>query len=93
MAQDPFMVRALARHIAADLRARGFAGVEVRADAFAAINGHPAQRLVDPRVDLAAAAQPGWILPRDRMELRVGGRAGRPAEGPPGILGAEQSSP
>ena len=64
MAQDPFMVRALARHIAADLRARGFAGIEVRADAFAAINGHPAQRLIDPQVDLAATVPPGWIVSR-----------------------------
>ena len=31
MAQDPFMVRALARHVAADLHARGMADVEVRA--------------------------------------------------------------
>jgi hypothetical protein len=64
MAQDPFMVRALARHIAADLRARGFAGIEVRADAFAAINGHPAQRLIDPQVDLTSTVPPGWIVAR-----------------------------
>ena len=64
MAQDPFMVRALARHIAADLRGRGFAGIEVRADAFATINGHPAQRLIDPQVDLAATVPPGWIVSR-----------------------------
>ena len=67
MAQDPFMVRALARHIAGDLRSRGLAKVEVRADSFAAINGHPAQRLIDPRVDLGAAVRSPWILPRDRM--------------------------
>ena len=64
MAQDPFMVRALARHIAADFRARGFAGIEVHADAFAAINGHPVQRLIDRQVDLAGAVPPGWIVPR-----------------------------
>ena len=42
------------------------ATVEVRADAFVALNGRPAQRLVDPRVDLAREPwrihQP-WILP------------------------------
>ena len=64
MAQDPFMVRTLARHIAADLRARGVAGIEVRAEAFASINGRPAQRLIDPHVDLAATEQPGWIVGR-----------------------------
>jgi hypothetical protein len=67
MAQDPFMVRALARHIAADLRTRGIAGVEVRADSFASLNGRPLQRLIDPEVDLAAPAQPSeWIVPLKR---------------------------
>jgi hypothetical protein len=56
MAQDPFMVRALARHVAADLQARGIADVEVRADSFAALNGRPVQRLIDP----------GSTLPRRR---------------------------
>jgi len=64
MAQDPFMVRDLARHIAADFRLRGVAGIEVRADSFAAINGHAAQRLIDPTVDLAATVPPTWIVPR-----------------------------
>jgi vitamin K-dependent gamma-carboxylase len=66
MAQDPFMVRALARHIASDLRARGVAGVEVRADSFAALNGRPVQRLIDPRVDFAGQAPPDWIVPLNR---------------------------
>jgi vitamin K-dependent gamma-carboxylase len=66
MAQDPFMIRALARHVAADLRARGLGDVEVRADSFAALNGHPLQRLIDPEVDLTTALPPNWIVPRDR---------------------------
>ena len=66
MAQDPFMVRALARHVAAGLQARGIAGVEVRADSFASLNGRPVQRLIDPRVDLAAPSPPGWIVPLER---------------------------
>jgi hypothetical protein len=64
MAQDPFMIRALARHVADDLRARGAGDVEVRADSFAALNGHPLQRLIDPAVDLSAAVPPNWIVPR-----------------------------
>ena len=64
MAQDPFMVRALARHVAADLAARGFPGVEVRADAFATLNGRPLQRFIDPRVDLAGPETAEWLLPR-----------------------------
>ena len=66
MAQDPFMVRALARHVAADLHARGMADVEVRADAFAALNGRPVQRLIDPEVDLAAPSPADWIVPLQR---------------------------
>jgi hypothetical protein len=66
MAQDPFMIRALARRVAVDLRARGVTDVAVRADSFAAINGHPLQRLIDPDVDLSAALPPNWIVPLDR---------------------------
>jgi vitamin K-dependent gamma-carboxylase len=69
MAQDPFMIRALARHVAADLRARGVAGAEVRADSFASFNGRPVQRLIDPSVDLAAAVPPAWIVPLKREQL------------------------
>jgi hypothetical protein len=63
MAQDPEMIRALARRIAADWRARGIARVEVRADAFATLNGRPPQRLIDPHVDLAAPTLSSWIVP------------------------------
>ena len=66
MTQDPFMVRALARHVADDWRGRGVDGVEVRVDSFASLNGRPAQRLIDPGVDLAGAVPPGWILPLGR---------------------------
>ena len=74
MAQDPFMVRALARHVAADLRARGIAGVEVRAESFAALNGRPVQRLIDPDVDLAAPALTEWIVPLARDYAGSGDR-------------------
>jgi hypothetical protein len=63
MAQDPEMIRTLARQIAADWRVRGMPGVEVRADAFAALNGRPLQRLLDPHVDLAEPHLSNWIVP------------------------------
>jgi vitamin K-dependent gamma-carboxylase len=68
MAQDPFMVRALARHIATEQRAQRRIDVEVRAESFASLNGRPFQRLIDPRVDLAGPETRNWIVPltRDR---------------------------
>jgi hypothetical protein len=69
MAQDPFMIRALARHVAADLRTRGVAGAEVRAESYASLNGRPLQRLINPDVDLSAAALPEWIVPLKRSQF------------------------
>jgi len=63
MAQDPFLIRDLARHIAEDLRAQGHTGVEVFVDAYAALNGTPSRQLIDPRVNLAGATGSRWILP------------------------------
>ncbi len=43
-------------------------GVEVRVDAWVSLNGRPAQRLIDPSVDLASQPRDpwsdDWILPR-----------------------------
>jgi vitamin K-dependent gamma-carboxylase len=61
MAQDPDLIAALARHIATDLKARAGVDVGVFADARAALNGRPAQPLLDPSSDLAAA--PPRVLP------------------------------
>lgn len=61
MAQDPFMVRALARQVAADLQRRGL-DVVVRAESFASLNGRPVQRLIDPRVDFARPLPKDWIV-------------------------------
>jgi hypothetical protein len=74
MTQDPFMVRALARHISADLRARGIDGVGVRVESFASLNGRPARRLIDPDVDLAGPLPAGWILPLRRDLTEWDGR-------------------
>jgi hypothetical protein len=53
MAVQPDLILQLAHHIARDFAARGYPGVEVRADARASLNGRPAVPLVDPKVDLA----------------------------------------
>jgi hypothetical protein len=66
MVQDPFMVRELARHIAAGLRARGLTQIQVRAESVASLNGRALQRLIDPSVDLAGAETDDWIVPLQR---------------------------
>ena len=65
MTTEPELIRQAAHAVAERQAARGHE-VEVRVDAFVALNGRPAQRLIDPRVDLAREPwrihQP-WILP------------------------------
>ncbi len=67
MSAQPDLILQLAHHIGSELRAEGFTGVEVRVDAFASLNGRPAQRLIDPEVDLLQVedglALATWILP------------------------------
>lgn len=59
MAQDPYLIRDMARRIALDQKD----GAEVRADAFASLNGRASQRIVDPEVNLAGDIPANWILP------------------------------
>lgn len=63
MAQDPDMIVQLARRLAADFPAMGKSGWEVRADAWATLNGRPSQRLIRPEVNLAATLPADWIVP------------------------------
>jgi vitamin K-dependent gamma-carboxylase len=63
MAQDPDLIRAMARRLAADLKAQGHPQIQIHADAFATLNGRPSQRLIDPSVNLAAQVPSSWILP------------------------------
>ncbi len=64
---QPDLILQLAHHIRDDYEARGRTGVEVRVDAWAALNGRPSARLIDPDVDLARVedglAPAAWILP------------------------------
>lgn len=39
--------------MAADLKRRGFAEIQIRVNAFATLNGRPSQRLIDPEKNLA----------------------------------------
>lgn len=63
----PDLIHATALLIAEHYLQARLSGVEVRADAWVAMNGRPAHRIIDPAVDLAAQprtpAPDGWILP------------------------------
>jgi len=67
MAQDPGMIRQLAVRLAEDLSAQGKPGWEVRADAWATLNGHPSQRLIRPEVNLAGSLPTDWIVPLNEI--------------------------
>ncbi len=66
MATRPDMILSLA-HAIADRFTHTGAEVEVRADAYVALNGRRSQRFIDPTVDLAAEkvgfAAKSWLLP------------------------------
>jgi vitamin K-dependent gamma-carboxylase len=67
MASQPDLVLQLAKHVREDFRARGYADVEVRAEALVSLNGRRLAPLVDPNVDLArvedGVGKAHWILP------------------------------
>jgi hypothetical protein len=67
MGSEPDLIRQAAHAIADDEADRGRPGVEVRADAWMSFNGRPAERWIDPDVDLAAEpsrlGHAPWILP------------------------------
>jgi vitamin K-dependent gamma-carboxylase len=63
MAQDPYLIRQMALHLAKKLKASGVPAFEIRAEAFATLNGRPSQRLVDPEANLAMQPVSAWIIP------------------------------
>ncbi|MDB4932601.1 MAG: hypothetical protein JWM10_5085 [Myxococcaceae bacterium] len=67
MAPVPDMIVQAAGMVRDDFARRGHPGVVVTAEAFASLNGRPARRLVDPRVDLGrerdSLAPKPWITP------------------------------
>lgn len=70
LATQPDMIREYAVRLAARYRAQGHTDVRVFADSWASLNGRPAQRYVDPTVDLARlspwAGPAAWIVPLRR---------------------------
>jgi vitamin K-dependent gamma-carboxylase len=62
MSTQPDMIHEYALHIAQRFRDQGAGSVRVHANAWAALNGRPSQRLIDPKVDLAAV--PRSLLPQ-----------------------------
>jgi hypothetical protein len=62
MAQDPYLIRQMALHLATKLKASGIPAFEIRAEAFATLNGRPSQRLVDPEANLAKEPISAWII-------------------------------
>jgi vitamin K-dependent gamma-carboxylase len=67
MAGQPDMILQFAHYIAEESRREGRAGVQVRAEVTASLNGREPQVLIDPQVDLAATPRnlghAPWILP------------------------------
>ena len=61
MVTQPDMIHEYALHIAKRFRRQGHERVRIHAKAWAALNGRPSQRLVDPSVDLAS--QPRSLRP------------------------------
>ncbi len=68
MSIQPDMIHEYALYVAERYRARGHTHVSVYADAWAALNGRPSQRLIDPSVDLAT--EPRSLAPQ-RFVLRL----------------------
>lgn len=66
-ATQPDLIHQLAQRVGADWGAKGYEGVEVRADAWASLNGRRASRLIDPDVDLLSVEDDlmsaTWIEP------------------------------
>ena len=71
MSTQPDMILETAHIIARDFAARGYAQVQVSADAFVTMNGMESARLMDPDVDLAkishGLAPKAWLLPEPKL--------------------------
>ncbi|MCX4247558.1 HTTM domain-containing protein [Paraliomyxa miuraensis] len=84
MSTQPDMIHEYALALAERYRERGHDHVRVHAHAWAALNGRPSQRLIDPSVDLASQPRSlrtaPWIVPlQDHgSEVRPRGHASAP---------------
>lgn len=66
MAQDPQLIRILARRMAADFWAQGQTGVQIKVNAYATLNGRASQKIIDSSTDLAGPLSANWILPLEQ---------------------------
>ena len=62
MTQDPSLIAQFARLAAREIAHREGRDVEIRAEAWATLNGRASQLLVDPRVDLASPGAARFVL-------------------------------
>jgi len=62
MTQDPSLIAQFARLAAREIAHREGRDVEIRAEAWATLNGRASQLLVDPRVDLASPRAARFVL-------------------------------
>jgi hypothetical protein len=63
MSGQPDLIVQLARHIADDLRARGYRVTAIRARAVVSLNGRTPIEMMDPAIDLVTAPTDRWVLP------------------------------
>jgi vitamin K-dependent gamma-carboxylase len=77
MAQDPYLIRQMALHLAKKLKASGVPSFEIRTEAFATLNGRPSQRLINPEANLAKEPVSAWIVPIAPSKSNIEDRAGR----------------
>ncbi len=63
MSGQPDLIVQLARHIASDLRARGYPVVAIRARARVSLNGRAPESMLDPTIDLVTSTTDRWFLP------------------------------
>jgi len=62
MAQNPYLIRDMARHLAEDFKRREGRDLQIAVESFATLNGRSSQPLISPEVDLARSLGPGWIV-------------------------------
>ena len=66
MAGQPDLILQLARHVAADLRAKGYPAFQLHAITQVSLNGRRPVGMIDPAVDLLSIRDVGprnWVLP------------------------------
>jgi hypothetical protein len=78
---NPALIHQYAVHIKKQLVEQGRPDCEVRVESFAILNGRPAQRMIDPTVDITTAPSRWgyfpWVLPleepRPSLQERIAG--------------------